>query len=146
MLDLPEGQMLFTMQEVTQYLRISIASVHRWRKDGKLRAHKVGRNWRVSREELQRVGGGRAHETPEPFVRRAWFQSVRRSYAVAFVELYALALAKDGQDPAEVRKVLDELTPEELRVYCDALQQVQAIAQEMLAEVPEAESEGSSGG
>ena len=53
--ELPEGQMLFTLLEVSEYLKISISSLHRWRKKGTLSARKVGKQWRVPREELSRV-------------------------------------------------------------------------------------------
>lgn len=44
--------MLYTLQEVAQILKVSERTLYRWLKDGKLKAHKVGRHWRVKEEDL----------------------------------------------------------------------------------------------
>ena len=43
---------LLTLQEVADYLRISMVSCHGWVKDGKLPAIRVGREWRVRQSDL----------------------------------------------------------------------------------------------
>ena len=50
---------LYTLREARQLLRISDATARRWVKDGRLRARKIGRDYRVRGRDL--VG------EPEPF-------------------------------------------------------------------------------
>ena len=45
---------LMTVQEVADYLKVSRTTVWRWCSTGALPACKVGRGWRVRREELER--------------------------------------------------------------------------------------------
>lgn len=49
--------MLYTLQEVAKILKVSERTLYRWIKDGKLKAHKVGRNWRVKEEDLKKLKG-----------------------------------------------------------------------------------------
>ena len=46
---------LLTPAEVAEYLRISRRTVVRWVREGRLRAVRVGRQWRIPAEEVQRV-------------------------------------------------------------------------------------------
>lgn len=45
----------YTFKEVAIELKASRGSVYRWRNDGKIHAVKVGQNWLVSQEELDRI-------------------------------------------------------------------------------------------
>ena len=45
-------QSFLTPQEVSDLLRISIHTVRRWIKEGKLPAYKVGRAWRIRKVDL----------------------------------------------------------------------------------------------
>jgi excisionase family DNA binding protein len=47
-----EQQSFLTPQEVSDLLRVSIHTVRRWIKEGKLPAYKVGRAWRISKVDL----------------------------------------------------------------------------------------------
>jgi excisionase family DNA binding protein len=47
---LPE---VLTADEVASYLRVSKTTICRWCKDGKLRAFRIGRGWRVQRSDLE---------------------------------------------------------------------------------------------
>lgn len=47
---LPE---VLTADEVASYLRVSKTTICRWCKDGKLRAFRIGRGWRVQRTDLE---------------------------------------------------------------------------------------------
>lgn len=47
-----EEQSFLTPQEVSDLLRVSIHTVRRWIKEGKLPAYKVGRAWRISKVDL----------------------------------------------------------------------------------------------
>jgi excisionase family DNA binding protein len=43
---------LYTLKEARQYLRISDATARRWIKEGRLRARKIGRDYRVRGDEI----------------------------------------------------------------------------------------------
>ena len=43
---------LLTVAEVADYLRVGRVTVWRWCKEGVIPAFRIGRNWRVSREEF----------------------------------------------------------------------------------------------
>lgn len=49
----PREQFPFlTPQEVSDLLRVSVYTVRRWIKEGKLPAYKVGRGWRIREADL----------------------------------------------------------------------------------------------
>jgi putative resolvase len=56
--DLPEGQTLFTLAEVARHLKVTTWTLRRWIRRGELHAHKVGKQWRVRREEVERLLSG----------------------------------------------------------------------------------------
>jgi excisionase family DNA binding protein len=43
---------VLTIKEVAAFLRVSRVTVWRWCKEGVIPAFRIGRNWRVSREEI----------------------------------------------------------------------------------------------
>ncbi len=43
---------IYTLEEIAQLLQVTRRTIYTWVKDGKLKAFKVGRGWRVTREEL----------------------------------------------------------------------------------------------
>lgn len=43
---------IMTVNEVAQYLKISLITTYRLVQDGRIPAFKVGRNWRVKRSDL----------------------------------------------------------------------------------------------
>jgi excisionase family DNA binding protein len=52
--NLTKEQSFLTPQEVSDLLRVSIHTVRRWIKEGKLPAYKVGRVWRISKTDLDK--------------------------------------------------------------------------------------------
>lgn len=44
----------YTIKEVAEMLKVTERSIHYWKKDGKIKFVKVGRNVRVSETELKR--------------------------------------------------------------------------------------------
>ena len=46
---------LYTLKEVENFLKVSRRTVYRYIKSGKLKAVKVNGQWRVPREELERI-------------------------------------------------------------------------------------------
>ena len=44
----------YTLKEVEQILKISPRTMHNYIKDGKIKAFKVGQNWKISEEDLQK--------------------------------------------------------------------------------------------
>lgn len=48
----PLSNEILTVQEVANYLRVSRVTIWRWCKQGVLPASRVGRNWRIHREDL----------------------------------------------------------------------------------------------
>ncbi len=50
----PSGDSLLTTEDVLSYLRINARTVYRLIRDGDLRAVRVGRQWRVRRQDLER--------------------------------------------------------------------------------------------
>lgn len=46
---------ILTVQEVADYLRVSRTSIWRWCQEGRIRAFKLGRTWRIQRSEVQRL-------------------------------------------------------------------------------------------
>lgn len=47
-----EERAFLTLQEVSALLRISVYTVRRWIGEGSLPAYKVGRGWRIRRDDL----------------------------------------------------------------------------------------------
>jgi excisionase family DNA binding protein len=135
--DLPEGQMLFSLKEVSDYLKISISSLHRWRRDGELSARKVGKQWRVPRDELSRLAGSSVvASTDERLVmpdeahgvRRPWTSLLESAEMVEFVEQKILKLALAPADDAQMRSLLEGLTLAELQYYRSALIRIISLA------------------
>ena len=52
---------LLTVKEVATYLRVGRVTVWRWCKDGTIPAYRVGRNWRIPRDDFFEL-----LETPHP--------------------------------------------------------------------------------
>ena len=48
---------ILTVQEVADYLKLSRTTIWRWCNEGKLRAFKVGRGWRIHRLEVEKMVG-----------------------------------------------------------------------------------------
>lgn len=48
---------ILTVPEIAEYLRVSRTTVWRWCNEGKLRAFKAGRHWRVPRSEIEKMVG-----------------------------------------------------------------------------------------
>lgn len=46
----------FTVEETAETLKVSIDSVRRWLRTGKMRGNRYGRVWRVPASELRRSG------------------------------------------------------------------------------------------
>ncbi len=43
---------VYTLEELTEILQVTKRTIYNWIKDGKLKAFKVGKCWRVTREAL----------------------------------------------------------------------------------------------
>ena len=52
---------VLTIKEVAAYLRVSSVTVWRWCQQGTIPASRVGRNWRIRRDDVLHL-----FETPEP--------------------------------------------------------------------------------
>ena len=46
---------ILTIQEATEYLRLSQSTIYRWCKRGALKAFEVGRGWRIHWSEIERI-------------------------------------------------------------------------------------------
>lgn len=55
---LPESMKIYTLKEAAEILKVNIRSVHRYKKDGRLEAKKVGGQWRVTQEAIERFING----------------------------------------------------------------------------------------
>lgn len=52
--------MFFTPKEIAETLKVHHLTVLRWIKEGKIRAIKIGRGWRIKDEDLQKfIEGGK---------------------------------------------------------------------------------------
>ena len=51
--DMPER--FYSAEEIAEYLHIGAQTVRAWLRDGKVKAVKFGRSWRISDEELKRI-------------------------------------------------------------------------------------------
>jgi len=45
----------FTVEEAAEYLQVHVNTITKMIKDGKLKAGKIGREWRIAREEVKRL-------------------------------------------------------------------------------------------
>lgn len=50
-----ENTKLYSLQEVADLLRVSKQSIYNWLKEGRIKAKKYGREYRVTQEELNRL-------------------------------------------------------------------------------------------
>jgi len=57
---LTDSSLFMTVSEVAEYLRVGKSTVWRWIDKGQLPAFRIGRSWRVRREDLER------YVTPQP--------------------------------------------------------------------------------
>ena len=48
---------ILTVREVAGYLKLSRTTIWRWCSEGKLKAFKVGRGWRIHRSEIEKITG-----------------------------------------------------------------------------------------
>jgi len=46
---------VLTVEETANYLKVSEVTIRRWCADGKLPAFKIGREWRINKSELDRI-------------------------------------------------------------------------------------------
>jgi excisionase family DNA binding protein len=81
-----EPEAFYTLKEVRNYLRISDATARRWVKEGRLRARKIGRDYRVRGEDV--LQGAR-----EPF---DWSKVKLLTPESRFFELMGIGQDKDG--------------------------------------------------
>lgn len=54
---------VYTLEEIQKILMVTRRTLYNWIKDGKLRAFRVGRQWRVTRADLEaftKIGTGHA--------------------------------------------------------------------------------------
>lgn len=49
------SQKLLTVSEVAAYFRVSKATILRWCAQGRIPAIRIGREWRIPAEELQKI-------------------------------------------------------------------------------------------
>jgi len=49
---------VYTLEEVADIVHVTRRTIYTWVKDGKIKAFKVGRQWRVKREELDKLLDG----------------------------------------------------------------------------------------
>ena len=43
----------YTPEQIAQLLQVNVVTIHRWLREGKLKSIKLGRLWRVSKENLE---------------------------------------------------------------------------------------------
>lgn len=48
----------FTAQEAADFLKVHINTVKRWIKEGRIKAVKIDRGWRIKRSEIDRILDG----------------------------------------------------------------------------------------
>ena len=46
---------ILTVREVAEYLKLSRTTIWRWCHEGKLKAFKVGRSWRIHQSEIEKA-------------------------------------------------------------------------------------------
>lgn len=47
-----------TAQEAADFLKVHIATIKRWIKEGRIKAVKIDRGWRIRRSEIERILDG----------------------------------------------------------------------------------------
>ena len=45
----------FTVKETADFLKVNINTITRWIKEGRLKAVKIGRAWRIPRSEIEKI-------------------------------------------------------------------------------------------
>lgn len=58
------GQLL-TVKEVAHYLRVNRVTAWRWCQQGMIPAFRIGRTWRIPRDELLELKDTSSHEYPD---------------------------------------------------------------------------------
>ena len=56
--EIPDKLKLYTLQEAAAILKVNIRSIHRYKKDGRLEARKIGGQWRITQEAIERFING----------------------------------------------------------------------------------------
>jgi len=52
---MPVVDTIYTLEEAADKLKMSVRNVRRWVDDGKIKAFKLGREWRIHEDDLQAV-------------------------------------------------------------------------------------------
>jgi excisionase family DNA binding protein len=142
--ELPEGQMVFTLNEVAAYLKTTTWTLRRWISKNELRAHKVGQQWRVHREELWRqltdpsrqVQSEASMVMPDDIhgIRRPWLGLMESRDMAEFVALRVVKMALDREDVTAIVPLLEGFTGEEMRAYRAALAEVLSLTDRVIGQ------------
>jgi len=49
------GESFYTVEEAAEIIEVSVYTIRRWLKDGKLEGKRVGKFWRISKESVKSV-------------------------------------------------------------------------------------------
>jgi excisionase family DNA binding protein len=49
------GELFYTVEETAELLGVTVYTIRRWLKDGKLSGKRVGKFWRISKESVKSV-------------------------------------------------------------------------------------------
>lgn len=52
--NIPDSLKLYTLQEAAEILKVNVRSIHRYKKDGRLEARRIGGQWRVTQDAIER--------------------------------------------------------------------------------------------
>lgn len=142
--ELPEGQMVFTLNEVAAHLKTTTWTLRRWISRRELRAHKVGQQWRVHRDELWRhltdpsrpVRPDSVMVMPDDVhgIRRPWMGLMESRDMAEFVALRVVKMALDREDVTAIVPLLEGFTGEEMHAYRAALTEVLSLTDRVIGQ------------
>ena len=60
---------LYTIEQASELLNLHVKTVRRYVRDGRLKAKRIGKAYRIARTDLEEFGGGSTADTPPPVPR-----------------------------------------------------------------------------
>jgi len=112
-------QAFYTPEEVADRLRLHVKTVRQFLRDGRLRGTRVGKQYRISRRDLQDFAGGTGGTAPDPMVRQRYAEASSVVHIDAIDSATAnrvtntLMAALAGDDPEREPVRLDSIYDEE---------------------------------
>ena len=110
------SEIFYTIEQVAERLNLHVKTVRNYVRDGKLKATRIGKSYRIARTDLEALAGPVATEPPVRRIRHAEVSSVvdidavdkDTAYRITTFVTAAVSGERHGDAPVRVQAVYDE--------------------------------------